>query len=90
MGDDITKAELQAMIDVQSKSTQQMERVANSLNQIIEEQKHISESLAGCTACKEAIKVIAENVTYNKWILTSLAAVIGIGLIIIKMIEHIH
>jgi len=89
MTDEITRAELQAMIEVQSKSAQQMERVANSLATIVDEQKHISESLSGCTACKEAIKIITTNVTYNKWILTSLATVIGLGLIIIKMMEHL-
>lgn len=85
---EITKEELQTMIEVQNKSAQQMERVANSLATIVEEQKNISQSLAGCAACKEAIKTITNSVTYNKWILTGLATVIGIGFFILELLKH--
>ena len=65
MSDEITKSELQLMIDVQSKSAQQMERVAIALNSIAEENKKISDAItndlakkiidgvqSGCVQCK--------------------------------------
>lgn len=88
MVDDITKAELQAMIDVQCKSATQMEKVANSLNLIVENQKSIIESLSGCSVCKSVISGMAKETTYIKWILTSLAAVISLGFIIMEVIKH--
>ena len=95
MTDEITKAELQAMIAVQEKAATQMEKVAGSLNIIVENQKIIMiqlgktvDTLSSCEACKERIKKVKEDVSINKWILTSLAGVLGVGYLILKITGH--
>lgn len=90
MTDDITKAELQAMIDAQVKSATQMEKVANSLNLIVENQKSIIASLAGCSVCKGVIGSIASDVTFMKWMLSSVTAVIGLGILILEVLKHLN
>jgi hypothetical protein len=90
MADEITKTELHAMIEVQTKSAQQMENIANSLNVIVEAQKDITKSLAGCTFCKDNIKSMAKDLMMLKWIWTSIAAVVGVGMIILEIIDKFH
>ena len=95
MTDEITKVELQAMIAVQEKAATQMEKVAGSLNIIVENQKTIMtqvektvNALSSCEVCKERIKKVKEDVSINKWILTSLAGVLGVGYLILKITGH--
>lgn len=90
MVDQITKTELMAMIEVQSKSAEQMEKIANSLHTIVEKQETISQHLSGCTACKETIKIMAKDVLMLKWIWTSLAGIVALGLAIVHILERIH
>jgi len=95
MTDEITKAELQAMIAVQEKAATQMEKVAGSLNIIVENQKNIMTSLAqacatlsGCDVCKERVKIIKNDVSVVRWVITSLAGVLAIAYLILKITGH--
>jgi len=95
MTDEITKIELEAMIAVQEKAATQMEKVASALNIIVENQKIIIHSVAEtiatlktCDVCKERIKKVKEDVSVTKWVVTSLASVLAIGYLIIKLAGH--
>ena len=95
MVDEITKAELQAMIDVQEKAATQMEKVVGSLNLIVDNQKSILLSLTAiasiltnCSECKERVKTMREDVTLIKWVVSAIAGVVAIGYLILKLIGH--
>lgn len=85
MVNEITKAELQAMIDVQNRSATQMEKVAASLNTIVENQKVIIESLSGCSLCKGVINTMSKDITFLRWSIASVISIVAIGMVIIKL-----
>ena len=79
-----TKTELQAMIEVQSKAAQQMERIANSLNTLAEGQKEITKALTNgmvekivttlqekSKSCADSITQMAKDISWLKIILGS-------------------
>jgi hypothetical protein len=97
MTGDITKAELQAMIEVQTKAASQMEKVAGSLNIIVENQKSIigqnkqaCDILSGCVECKKNIVLTLRDVTFIKWMLGSVTAVVALGILILQVLEKFH
>jgi len=61
MNEAITREELKAIVETQSKATEQMVLVAKSLSDILFEQKKLTEKLANGTL-KEAIQQILEHV----------------------------
>ena len=77
MGDEITKVELQAMIEVQGKAASQMEKVAGSLHMIANGQEKGQENL----------RVIGRDITFIKWVVTSSAALVAIATVIMKLME---
>jgi len=95
MTDEITKVELEAMIAVQEKAATQMEKVASALNIIVENQKIIIHSVAEvvatlrtCDVCKDRIKQVKADVSVTKWIISSLAGVLALGYLILKIAGH--
>ena len=98
MSDDITKQEIMAMIEVQSKTAQQMERIANSLHSITEEQKVITSQLTNgivekitaaistrCEQCRKKIDNMCTDLLWVKIIIGSISLVAMIALVIIKL-----
>ena len=101
MPDEITKSELQLMIEVQTKSAQQMERVANQLTTIVDEQKTISSALNNgmskkivdeisktCEARNKTIDSMAKDILWTKIIVGSVSLVVTIVWVILKLTGH--
>jgi hypothetical protein len=61
MGDEIGKQELLAMIEVQARTAQQMERIANALHEITEEQKVITRQLSNMSIIADSFRIIIED-----------------------------
>ena len=61
MSDEITKAEIRAMIEVQAKSAEQLTTIAGALKDIVNHQEKISEKLSNglCKSITEAVNTRA-------------------------------
>ena len=84
---EITKAELGAMIEVQSKTAQQLERIANSLGAIADDQKEIVTCMSNCQGIKEKVSKIKDDMFWLKVVYGSIGFVAMIVIVIIKALK---
>jgi hypothetical protein len=88
---EITKEELAMMIDVQSKSVSNLEKIANSLKTMVDEQKNLNESQKELLlelkdgTVKRKLDKICGDVLYTKWLFSS----IGILVILVTVLGNI-
>jgi len=90
---EITKEEIAIMIDVQSKTVVNLEKIATSLKDIVDEQKAITETQKGLKeeliagVVKRKIDRLHDDVLYNKILFTTMSLVIIITAVILKIIN---
>jgi hypothetical protein len=91
MPSEITKEELAMMIDVQSKSVANLEKIANSLTNLVEEQKNLNQSQKELLlelkdgTLKKKLDKICGDVLYTKWLFSS----VGVLIILVTVLSKI-
>ena len=90
---DITKEEIAIMIDVQSKTVVNLEKIATALKDIVDEQKAITETQ---TQLKDELKTGALktkldkahfDIVLCKYLFGSIGAIVIVGAVILKFIK---
>jgi len=89
---EITKEEIAIMIEVQSKTVINLEKIATSLKDIVTEQKALTESqqklkeelISGIVKTK--IDKLHTDILYNKTLLTTASVVVIISVVVLKVL----
>jgi len=89
---EITKEEIAIMIEVQSKTVINLEKIATSLKDIVAEQKALTESqqklkeelISGIVKTK--IDKLHTDILYNKTLLTTASVVVIISVVVLKVL----
>jgi len=90
---DITKEEIAIMIDVQSKTVVNLEKIATALKDIVDEQKAITESQNKLKdelnngVIVEKLKTVSECVLFNKHLYTVTGIVILVSVVVLKILK---
>lgn len=88
---DITKEEIAIMIDVQSKTVVNLEKIATALKDIVDEQKAITESQTKLKdelvkgIIVEKLQNISEHVLFNRNLYTMTGVVIIVAVVVLKV-----
>jgi len=88
---DITKEEIAIMIDVQSKTVVNLEKIATALKDIVDEQKAITESQTKLKdelvkgIIVEKLQNISEHVLFNRHLYTMTGVVIIVAVVVLKV-----
>ena len=90
---EITKEEIAIMIDVQSKTVVNLEKIATALKDIVDEQKAITESQNKLKdelskgIIVDKLTTISEHVLFNKHLYTVTAIVILVSVVVLKILK---
>ena len=90
---EITKEEIAIMIDVQSKTVVNLEKIANSLKDIVDEQKAISETNKATIdelkngVVKKKLDCMHFDIVFCKYLFSSIGVIVVVGAVILQVLK---